>query len=582
MKNKYIAVPNLISLKVVSYLILIIVLLAVSGNVAAQNTNANENATVYGGEIMFSDGSMYAELCVGDGVPDMVDVEVHNASGRIKQWIITDEEHNILALPNHPSEVDFDDSGTGICLIWHLSYNGIKPLIDPSGQGKFTLNLNDIKGKFDLSNYIEVKRIQQPEGGEISLNDGATEIEICAGDGVSDLFEVTLTGAEGPDMIWVVTDEDANILDTSNTNSFDLEGAGDGVCLIWHLSYAENVSLEGVTNANDLTGCFDLSNPITVIRNGVNAGSIAIENDGGIEIEICAGDGVSDAFNVDVTGDLLGDNMAWVITNNGEDPEILALPEGPPFDLEGAGDGTCLIWHIAFEDGLIGAEVGNNVSALSGCFALSNAITVIRNEVAGGTITGGEENTFSFTVGDGSEDNIPEDGIALEGNVGENSAWVVTNADGTIILGLPENFSDVNFDEADAGNCLVWHLSYNGTLEGLTPPEEGDHLVSGLSGCFSLSNSITVERNTATSSKVAVYPNPTKGSVIVNYSGFTNKSVNLSMFTLQNGQLINKNLGSLQKKAMLDVSSYENGIYFLKVSDLKTGEYVVKRLIINY
>jgi len=43
--------------------------------------------------------------------------------------------------------------------------------------------------------------------------------------------------------------------------------------------------------------------------------------------------------------------------------------------------------------------------------------------------------------------------------MGTNSAWVVTDEDGNI-LGLPETYSDVNFDEAPAGTCLVWHLSY--------------------------------------------------------------------------------------------------------------------------
>ncbi len=48
-------------------------------------------------------------------------------------------------------------------------------------------------------------------------------------------------------------------------------------------------------------GCFDLSNPITVIRNGVNGGDL-MTTDSLTEITICAGDGVSDAFDVDLSG----------------------------------------------------------------------------------------------------------------------------------------------------------------------------------------------------------------------------------------------------------------------------------------
>jgi len=53
-------------------------------------------------------------------------------------------------------------------------------------------------------------------------------------------------------------------------------------------------------------------------------------------------DGVADPINVtiDVDG---GGTGAWVITDAAG--IILALPAGPPFDLDGAGAGQCLIWY---------------------------------------------------------------------------------------------------------------------------------------------------------------------------------------------------------------------------------------------
>jgi len=57
-----------------------------------------------------------------------------------------------------------------------------------------------------------------------------------------------------------------------------------------------------------------------------------------------------------------------------------------PFDLDGAGVGTCLIWYIRYEDGLTGKEVGNNLSDFEGCFDLSNTVTVYREEADGGTV----------------------------------------------------------------------------------------------------------------------------------------------------------------------------------------------------
>jgi hypothetical protein len=57
-------------------------------------------------------------------------------------------------------------------------------------------------------------------------------------------------------------------------------------------------------------------------------------------------------------------------------PPTLADVEGIDFDA--AGEGVCLIWYLRFEDGLEGAAMGENAADLSGCFSLSNSITVTR------------------------------------------------------------------------------------------------------------------------------------------------------------------------------------------------------------
>lgn len=106
----------------------------------------------------------------------------------------------------------------------------------------------------------------------------------------------------------------------------------------------------------------------------------------------------------------------------------------------------------------------------------------------GGTLSGGP---FTFTVGDGMADNVS--GITLTGNVGSNSTYVITDAAGNI-LGLPGDLAAVeanDFDGAPAGVCLIWHLSYEDGLQGAAVGESaGD-----LSGSFSLSNSVTVNRS---------------------------------------------------------------------------------------
>ena len=325
-------------------------------------TAQNMNSVVDGGYISTTDNT---SICI-DSEPDLVDVSVEGDSGRLRQWIITDDNNNILALPDAPP-FDFNGAGPGVCRIWHLAYNGIRPL-------NTIENLSGLRGRYDLSNYIEIVR-NEVSGGDLAIaGSGATEIEICAGDGVSDAFDVTLDGAMGDNSLWVITDDALNILATPPSAPFDLEGAGEGVCLIWHLSYADGVDLTGVTNAADLMGCYDLSNPITVTRNGVNGGDLAIAGSGATEIEIVAGDGVSDAFDVTLDG-AMGDNSLWVITDDALN--ILATPPSAPFDLEGAGEGVCLIWHLSYSDSVDLTGV-TNAADLMGCYDLSNPITVTR------------------------------------------------------------------------------------------------------------------------------------------------------------------------------------------------------------
>ncbi len=332
-----------------------------------------------------------------------------------------------------------------------------------------------------------------------------TEATICV-DGVPDPIDVEVTGAVGSNFAWVITDADLNILALPPAPPFDLDGAGIGTCLIWYLAY-ENVegAMVGM-NAADLSGCFDLSNPITVDRVECcdeEGGEIVIAagsgGAGGVETNICV-DGTPDPIDVTVSG-ASATNSAWVITD--ADLNILALPGAPPFDLDGAGEGVCLIWYLAYET-IQGAEVGANAGDLSGCFDLSNPITVTRTccdangdpisceevcEEEGGTIeipgdgSGGGVDAVNICV-DGVPDPLD---VNVTGASGTNFAWVITDAD-LNILALPPA-PPFDLDGAGEGVCLIWYLAFDEVSGAEVGANAGD-----LEGCFDLSNPITVTR----------------------------------------------------------------------------------------
>ncbi len=106
-----------------------------------------------------------------------------------------------------------------------------------------------------------------------------------------------------------------------------------------------------------------------------------------------------------------------------------------------------------------------------------------------GTLTGGP---FTFIV-DGTPDMVSGISLTDFDGSGDSQTYVITD-DQNNILGLPPNLTaveGVDFDEAGAGVCLIWHMTYRDGLTGLTAGNN----VSDLVGDYDLSNSITVNRN---------------------------------------------------------------------------------------
>ncbi len=230
-----------------------------------------------------------------------------------------------------------------------------------------------------------------------------------------------------------------------------------------------------------------------------DGGVIAIVDNASDTITICAGDGEPDDFNVTVT-DSVGSNYVFVITDTAG--MILDITAEQPFDLEGAGAGLCLVWGLAYEDGITGAEIGANANNLGGCFGLSNPVYVERLTgldcagpacaYTGGSISvdGIENNTTAICVGDGEPDPLV---VEVEGAVGDSSTLVITDVNLQIIAIPPAD--TVDLEGAGVGTCLIWNVTYNTETIGL---DVGANAAQ-LAGCFGLSNFITVIRDSTTS-----------------------------------------------------------------------------------
>ncbi|MDO6820322.1 T9SS type A sorting domain-containing protein [Zobellia sp. 1_MG-2023] len=543
-------------------------LLTLATLLVAPNVLANDIDTAsYGGTI--SGGPF--EFCVGDDYPDHVSgVTVSENSGENSQWVVTDEAGKILGLPPNPEAVNFDVAGAGTCFIWHLSYmDGLKGL-----EGG--MNVSDLKGDYDFSNSIAVYR-NQPDAG--TLTGGPFEFYV---DGTPDMVSgIAVTGKRsGKNSTFVITDEEGKILgippSLTAVEGVDFDGAGAGTCYIWHLRYEDGLQgAEMGLNANDLVGCYDLSNPIEVVRKEktmVEAGELS-----GGPFYFCV-DGTEDMVSgITLGGDAMGSNSSFVITD--DTGKILGLPptleavEGVNFD--GAGAGTCYIWYLRYEDGLEGAEMGMNAHELKGNFDLSNPIKVVRTETDAGTLTGGP---FEFYV-DGTPDMVS--GIAVTGKrSGKNSTFVITDEEGKI-LGIPPSLTaveGVDFDGAGAGTCYIWHLRYEDGLQGAEMGLNANDLV----GCYDLSNPIEVVRKEApiveTTSKA--YPIPALDVLNVSLPDFTSRSVDVSLFDTA-GNPVKRGVSQVEdKKIAFNVQSVPGGLYLLRISQ-PNGKTFTKKIVIK-
>ncbi len=509
------------------------------------------------------------EFCVGDEEADHVSgVTVTGNTGSNSQWVITSPEGKILGLPPAPEAVNFDGAGAGTCIIWHLSYeDGLEGLAKDN-------YVADLAGTYDFSDYISVYR-SQPEAGE--LTGGPFEFMV---DGeVDHVYGIAITGKRsGSNSTFVVTTPEGEILgippSLAAVEGINFDGAGAGTCLIWHLRYEDGLEgLEMGMNANEFSGCYDFSNYIEVVRTDapmIYGGMLS----GGPSFEFCVGDEEADHVSGVIVSGNTGANAQWVVTS--PEGKILGLPPAPEaVNFDGAGAGTCLIWHLSYEDGLEGLEAGKYVADLSGTYDFSDYISVYRSQPEAGELTGGP---FEFIV-DGEIDNVY--GIAITGErSGSNSTFVVTTPEGEI-LGIPPSLAAVegiNFDGAGAGTCLIWHLRYEDGLEGL---EMGMN-ANDLNGCYDFSNAIEVLRAAATSGKssVKLFPVPAEDILHLSLEDFGNRAVQVILVDLAGNAVKNNTEQIVDQSVSLDVQSVPSGLYILKVSNIE-GKSVSKKVIIR-
>ncbi|MEM6769966.1 MAG: hypothetical protein AAF597_05195, partial [Bacteroidota bacterium] len=449
-----------------------------------------------GGTVSTTDGEMEVMICPMDGVSDLITMQSSSASGARFFYVVTTDEDVIINVQDGP-DFDFDSAPFGICRIWGLSFQG--ELLAAAGDVVTEIQLAE--GCSDLSdNFVTVIRADAAVGA-ISLAGGGDLINTCPGDGNPDIVDFAVDGASD-EVIYLITNDQDTLLATSGDPSFDFEGAGEGTCRVYALSFAGDflaAAGDEVTTAMLASGCFALSeNYVTVIREAPEGGMVSLA-DGSTEIDFCSGDGEPDVLNFITTSTTI--NYGYIIADNGIALTGISIDS---FDFSNALTGMYEIYGVAYTGSLTvipGLDIFNSPLSTD-CWDLSDDfITVNITKVEGGDILGNGATELYFCPEN------PDDGFVTFTNNSlisdTNYVYVITTAnDDQVVLSVLDSNS-FDFGALPLMAVKVFGISYTGDI--LTGP--GRSLASDpvATGCVGISNNcVTIFNDSPEAGEISV------------------------------------------------------------------------------
>jgi hypothetical protein len=200
-------------------------------------------------------------------------------------------------------------------------------------------------------------------GGTISTS--SPRLNLCIGDGVQNLVQFTVTGNVGASRFGLVRQSDLGVVATNATGLFNMENYPAGNYFAGHISVNDVSELAGITNVDQLSGCFDLSNQVAVTSVQLDGGTITPNG----SLVVCSGN-----ISFSVTGNQ-GPNFRWALLNQ-QATLVLAQNTTGVFNVNSLANGTYRVAHIAFGQGVnLGAITPPLVPE---CVDASNLLTITK------------------------------------------------------------------------------------------------------------------------------------------------------------------------------------------------------------
>ena len=443
---------------------------------------AVDRKVIDGGSVSLADGNSFISVCVNDGQPDEITLTNTSAAAENYTYLVTNDADELLDIST-TGVIDFDAAPGGDCRVYGVSFIG--NLLVEEGQNVTEAPIADFC--FELSdNFVSVNRIEV-SGGQVAFADGSSVAYTCPGDGNSDLLSYNISGAFGDSIVFLITDEDNEILAVNSTDSQDFEGAQEGTCRIWGLAFTGNLTADSGMVASEIAlsdACFDLSeNFVEVIRAIPDGGRVSMPN-GDTAITICPNDGVSDIVRFDSTGTSNSPYIYVITDDNNIVLSILSDTDANDFDTAPAG--ICRVWGLAYT-GNLSIVPGDNilVSFLTDdCFDVSDNYIQVTREIPDGGSFALDNGASTAAVCPNGAPNVLN--LVQENQEGSNFAFLVLNSASEVISILDSN--SIDFDPFPVDNYMVVGLAYNGDLN-ITTGDIFDAAGVLTTGCWDISSS---------------------------------------------------------------------------------------------
>jgi hypothetical protein len=452
----------------------------------SKNTVTVEITATSVGKISFVGEKDNVQICAKKSVQSLRLNPIESNVAR-KTFLLTNTNGKILAIFNNNQLPNIDNINDLVLRVYGLGYNGtLNAKVDSSILGK---NLSS--GCFQLSeNFLSINR-NNLSGGFVALSNNQNQQQICPTDSAANLLTFKIIAAQGQKLIYLITNVNNIIIDTTSKNSYHFINQDIGDYRIYGLSYNGEFSGKtgiSINNPSLSEDCFGLSsNYISVAKRNPIAGFIVMD-DANTLLQNCPSDANFPSRQIRTIGNNSGNQCFVIFNENQFIVDILFNPTIYPTEYP---SGKYNIVSISYNGNLNikkGEKWGEKTPSTS-CYSISgNDVSFLNLEPKGGIIKIEEGDTSNICIGNNAPSRIK---FSKDSTNELSYSYLITDQSNRY-LGHFTNIDLLSFDDYSINKINVWGLSHTGNIS----LQKGDSIFNKniSTGCFQLSkNAISLK-----------------------------------------------------------------------------------------